>query len=153
MRRVRTEIEIDAPPADVWAVLTDFDAYREWNPLVTEASGRAEAGERIEIRVEPTGARPATMSATVTVADPERKLEWVGRLRVPGLFTGRHTLELKRLADGRTRFVNRERTSGLLVPFAVPRGVAADYEAMNRALADRVAERRDRTGDAPDAAA
>ena len=151
MRRVRTEIEIDAPPTDVWAVLTDFDAYREWNPLVTNASGRAGAGERIEIRVEPTGGRPATMPATVTVADPARKLEWVGRLRVPGLFAGRHTLELEPLAGGRTRLVNRERMSGLLVPLTVPRGVAADYEAMNRALADRAAELRAR--DAPDPAA
>ena len=148
MRHVRTEAEIDAPPADVWAVLTDLESYREWNPLVTDAIGRAEAGERIEIRVELTGRRPARMSATVTVADPQRKLEWVGRLRLPGLFTGRHTLELEPLTDGRTRLVNRERASGLLVPFAVPRGAAADYEAMNRALADRVAERRTRDADA-----
>ena len=141
MRDIFTEREIGAPPADVWAVLTDLGSYREWNPLVTDASGRAEAGERIAIRIQLTDRRPAKMSATVTVADPPRKLEWVGRLRVPGLFTGRHTLELEPLADGRTRLRNRERASGLLVPLVVPRGAAADYEAMNRALADRVAER------------
>ena len=26
-----TPVEIDAPPAEVWAVLMDFERYSEWN--------------------------------------------------------------------------------------------------------------------------
>ena len=141
MRQIYTETEIDAPPSTVWTILTDFDAYDEWNPLVIDADGRAAVGERLTIRVQSTGRRPSTMPARVTVADPERTLEWVGGSRVPGLFSGRHTLELEPLDDGRTRLVNRERATGLLVPFVVPRDIEADYEAMNRALAERAAAR------------
>ena len=141
MRQIHTETEIDAPPSAVWTVLTDFDAYDEWNPLVVDADGRAEVGERITITVKSAGRRPSTMPARVTAADAERKLEWVGGPRVPGLFTGRHTLELEPLDGGRTRLVNRERVTGLLVPFVVPRSIEVDYEAMNRTLAQRVAAR------------
>ena len=121
----------------MWATLTDLPSYAEWNPFVTRAEGHVREGESIQIRVEPTGSRPVTMRATLTVVDPLRTLEWVGKLPIPGLFTGRHTFELEALDDGRTRPVNREHASGLLVPFVVPKRISADYDAMNRALADR----------------
>ena len=34
MRELGREIEIDAPPERVWAVLTDFPAYPEWHPFI-----------------------------------------------------------------------------------------------------------------------
>ncbi|MCH2046082.1 MAG: SRPBCC domain-containing protein [Saprospiraceae bacterium] len=33
MVKIETSIEINAPKTTVWAVLTDFDAYTEWNPF------------------------------------------------------------------------------------------------------------------------
>lgn len=36
------EIEIAAPPSAVWAVLTDYDRYPEWNPFVVNLSGDKE---------------------------------------------------------------------------------------------------------------
>ncbi len=37
MRELRTEIEIAAPTTKVWNILTDFDAWKEWNPIVNQA--------------------------------------------------------------------------------------------------------------------
>ena len=34
MRELRREIEIDAPLAAVWAVLTDTRSYSEWNSVI-----------------------------------------------------------------------------------------------------------------------
>jgi uncharacterized protein YndB with AHSA1/START domain len=39
MRELSTEIEIDAPPADVWRVLSDSEAYPEWNPFIRKLEG------------------------------------------------------------------------------------------------------------------
>lgn len=36
---ISTEIDIAAPPNAVWAVLTDFDRYNEWNPFIVKLSG------------------------------------------------------------------------------------------------------------------
>jgi hypothetical protein len=34
VREIRTEIEIAASATTVWAVLTDFPRYGEWNPFL-----------------------------------------------------------------------------------------------------------------------
>jgi hypothetical protein len=137
MREIRTEAEIDAPPEIVWNVLSDLPSYGEWNPFITDASGELSDGATIRIRVEPTASRPVKMKATVMALEPERLVQWTGGPPLPRLFKGRHTMALYPLDGDRTRFVNRERMTGLLVRFVVPTDVWRDYEAMNRALAER----------------
>ena len=44
MRELRTEIEIAAPLTKVWNILTDLDNWKEWNPIVNQASGVASRG-------------------------------------------------------------------------------------------------------------
>ncbi|MFC6726810.1 SRPBCC family protein, partial [Halobium palmae] len=139
MREIRTDIEIDAPPRIVWDVLTDLDAYGEWNPQTTSASGVVGEGETIDITVEPAGRRPVSMSPRVTAVVPRRRLEWVGTVVHPRLFEARHEFELEPLHDGGTRLYNDERIHGLLARFVVDDGTIRDYEAMNRALAERAA--------------
>jgi uncharacterized protein YndB with AHSA1/START domain len=73
-KRLRTEIEVDADPERVWQVLTDFGAYAEWNPFMTQASGTAAVGERLTIRMEPEVGRAMTFRPTVLEAAPERRL-------------------------------------------------------------------------------
>ncbi len=44
MRVLEKTIEIDATPDEVWAVLTDFDDYGDWNPFVTSITGPVGGG-------------------------------------------------------------------------------------------------------------
>ena len=60
MRELSKEIEIDAPPERVWAVVTDFAAYPEWNLFIRRISGELHEGARLEVRIEPPGARATT---------------------------------------------------------------------------------------------
>ena len=148
MKTIYTSIDIDAASSTVWELLTDLEAYSEWNPQTTSASGTVAMNEVVDLHVEPTGSRTADIRATVTRFEPESALEWVTKLPIPGLFTARHSFELDDLGNGRTHFINRERLSGLLVPVVVANDAVRDYEAMNRALkehAERVAvsERND----------
>jgi len=39
LREIETTVEIDAPPAAVWRVLTDFPTYGEWNPFIPTIAG------------------------------------------------------------------------------------------------------------------
>jgi hypothetical protein len=151
VRSIHTEREIDAPPERVWTALTDLGAYEEWNPSVTAAAGTVAVGATVDLRVQPTHGRERSLTATVTDVEPGRRLEWVGTVGGPWLFEGRHTFELLPLDGGRTRFVNRERVSGLTAPLVVRSDAHEAYEAMNRALADRVEDSgrdadRDRNG-------
>ena len=49
MREIRTEIEIAAPLTKVWSILTDFDNWKEWNPIVDQASGAASPGSKLSM--------------------------------------------------------------------------------------------------------
>lgn len=141
---LRTEITIDATPEEVWDVLTDFHAYRDWNPFIIEARGAVAVGERLELRMEAAGGRSMTIRPTVTRAAPGHVLEWLGSLGVRGLFDGRHRFELETVAGG-TRLTHGEDFRGLLVP-AARRSLDATtlpaFDTMNAALAARVAARR-----------
>jgi len=138
------EIEIDAPTDEVWRALEETERYAEWNPFIESLRGELREGAKLEGRVAPPGGKAMTFRPTVTAALPGRELRWLGRLLVPGLFDGEHRFLLEPLAGGRTRFVQSERFSGVLVPLL--RGTLAKtrlgFEQMNRALAAEVEARQ-----------
>jgi hypothetical protein len=115
MTELRREIEIDAPPERVWAVVTDFAAYPEWNPFITRISGELRVGARLEVRIEPPGGRAMTFKPTVRAVEANRELRWLGRLLLPGIFDGEHSHRIEPLEHGRSRFIESERFSGVLV--------------------------------------
>ena len=83
------------------------------------------------------------MSPSVTVNEPGAAFGWLGKLGgMPHLFDGNHRFELQPIDGGaRTRFVQSERFRGILLPFvrrSILPGTLAGFEAMNRALAERV---------------
>ena len=115
MTELRREIEIDAPPERVWAVVTDFAAYPDWNPFIRRISGELRIGARLEVRIEPPGGRAMTFKPTVQAVEANRELRWLGRLLVPGIFDGEHSHRIEPLEHGRSRFIESERFSGVLV--------------------------------------
>ena len=140
MRELRTEIEIDAPPEQVWQVLTDFGPYPEWNPFIRLIEGEPQVGSRLKVRIEPPGGRAMTFRPTVQAAETARELRWLGRLFLPGLVDGEHRLALEQLEGGRSRFIQSERFSGLLVGLLAGtlRATERGFEEMNEALKSRV---------------
>jgi hypothetical protein len=73
------------------------------------------------------------------VAEPRRELRWLGRLFVPGIFDGEHIFRIEPLEHGRSRFVQAERFSGVLVPLLrkTLEQTRHGFEAMNEALRQR----------------
>lgn len=140
MRQIHTEIEIDAPAARVWEILTDLPAYSQWNPLIRRAAGRAEPGARLELFISTPGLASREVGVEMLSVDPLRELRWLGRLALPRLLDGDHAFLIEPLSAARVRLVQRETFSGLLVPFVAPwlmPHMTAGFEAMNRALKQR----------------
>ena len=138
MFTVETAVTIAASPQQVWAILTDLDAYQEWNPFVTRGSGRVEAGQRIEVEIHPPGGQSALHRPTVLIADEPRHFRWSARAPIPGLFSACHEFILE-AAYGSTRLVHREEFRGLLVPLLRKTlgRVEPGFQAMNAALRAR----------------
>jgi hypothetical protein len=141
MRQISTEIEIRAPAAQVWAVLTDLPAYAQWNPLIRRAGGALHEGAQLQLFISTPGLASRKVGVEVLRIEPERELRWLGRLWLPRLLDGDHAFVIEPLDASRVRVVQRERFSGVLVPFVAPWLVpkmTVGFEAMNRALKQRV---------------
>ena len=140
MRTITTTIDLDATAEEVWDVLTDTAAYPRWNPFITRLDGTLEVGNRVQLRIAPPGGKPMAFRPTVTHVEPGRRLAWLGRLLIPGLFDGAHCFTLLLTDDGRTRLVHSESFRGVLVRFSgsLLENTTAGFEAMNDALRDHL---------------
>jgi hypothetical protein len=143
-KEIKTEILIHATPKRVWAILTDFDNYKNWNPFITSVEGNVAAGTTITARLELPGARAMTIRPKVLAVKPDTELRWLGHLLVPGLFDGEHTFELIDNGNGTTLFQQTEKFNGILVPFfkkMIEINTTDGFNLMNRNL-KRLAEQK-----------
>ncbi|MEZ4265856.1 MAG: SRPBCC domain-containing protein [Myxococcota bacterium] len=145
MLDVTTSLTMKATPEAIWHVLTDLPGHDAWDPLMRGFRGRLDVGETVRFSI---GLGPARLpvSARVMQVDVQRELRWAGPSSTGfhSVVRGEHWFRLTELADGETRFDHGEHWSGV-VPRALWRVIGprlhADYDAMNRALAKRVASR------------
>lgn len=139
MRVIHTETEIEAPPAAVWAALTDFGAYPEWNPFITHAEGVLAVGEVLTLRMAPGNGKPQTFTPEVLAVREHSELRWLGALRWSWLFSAEHRFALSAFGDS-TRLVHSEVFRGVLVPLlgATIAQAEKDFRALNGALKERV---------------
>lgn len=137
-----THIEIEASPGDVWSVLTDIEAFEEWNPFIDEGTGKILEGSRLHLSMRTGDRRQMTIRPTVTVVEQNETLEWLGHLGPTGIFDGRHRFDLATRGD-RTLLTQSEEFGGILVPFfskLLDVDTRAGFERMNIALKRRVEE-------------
>lgn len=143
MKQIHTEIEVDSSPELVWQVLTDFGAFANWNPFMPSVEGEAKSGAHLKGRLQPPDGKGMTFKPTVLRAEPNQELRWLRRLFIPGLFDGEHFFLIEPLGEGRTRFVQGEKFTGLLVPLlakSLDNNTKRGFEEMNHALKARAEE-------------
>jgi|SRR5215471_8457558 len=137
---IRTEIVINATPARVWDVLTDFSHYPDWNPFVLEVQGAVSQNARIRYRFEmPRGVRIWT-AATVPVFERERELRFSAHFLTPGVFRGDHYFVIRPAGRDGVTFHHGEVISGLLFPairLILQNYGRPQFQALNRALKQR----------------
>jgi len=145
MPTVATTLDIDATPAELWRVITDFPAHDEWDPFMRNARGELREGGRFRFDAK-VGKRTLKIDARFKRVDPERELSWGG----PGVWLvgkivrAHHWIRLTPI-EGGTRIDHGEEFRGL-VPRLLGRRLVNEvqptYEKVNRALAARVAALR-----------
>lgn len=140
MKQIRTQIPVDASAEAVWNVLTDLEAFPQWNPFITRASGELREGGSLEIYMEPPGGKVMGFKTRLMAVEPNRELRWVGVFLHKTLFTGQHYFLIEPRGEGQVTFVHGELFGGLMVPFlgGMLRKVEQGFEEMNRALKTKV---------------
>lgn len=139
MKTVEASIEIAAPPERVWEAISDLESFSRWNPFMTRAAGELVVGAQLSITIEPPGGKPMNFKPKVLEVERNRRLRWIGRLLLPGLFDGEHLLEVEPVDGDRARFTQSERFSGILTWLSgkLFTRTEAGFEAMNAALKER----------------
>lgn len=133
-KEIRTEIIIRAKREKVWAILTDFENYPNWNPFITFIQGKAEEGSQITVRIAPPGGKAMTFKPTIITRKENQELKWLGTVLFKGLFDGEHRFELKDNADGTVTFVQNEQFRGIFTGLFNPEKTIKGFNEMNNKL-------------------
>lgn len=137
MREVRTEIEIAAPSTKVWSILTDFNNWKEWNPIINQASGVASLGSELSITMRnEDGKDGPKYMPIITILQQPKSFRWRAKMMSEFVFTNDKVFELEETSSG-TRLIHKELFSGMLVPLfwsKLNKGVVPMLKSMNDAL-------------------
>jgi len=109
-------LEVGAPAATVWSVITDLARYSEWNPFVVTCKSTLAVGDPIDmkVRVFPAFAQPQREQILEHV--PGRLLAYGLPMRPLGELASRRSHEVTALAPDRTRYASHFELTGWLAP-------------------------------------
>lgn len=146
MREIRTDLTIPAPPAAVWAVLTDFPSYAKWNHFIVSLEGEAAKNATLTQVVLMKDGKRMTFRPKVLVCQENRELRWLGCFIFAAIFAGEHFFELEASHSGReTKFIHGEIFTGLIPEYIQQteayENLEASFHQMNRELRDEVMKR------------
>ena len=146
MKEIRTIADIHATAQQVWDVLGDLTAYKDWNPYITSAQGGVEVGGTLTLRLELPGGESLAVRPVVLEAEAPRELRWLWAKGFSGICDTEQCFILVPKGENRTHVINRITCTGLAL--SLP-GIGAatnarlesnfrqGLEAMNRALKSR----------------
>lgn len=131
-KEIKTSITIQATPQQVWDILTNFEAYPEWNPFIKSINGTIQEGEKIKVHIEGMKFKPKVLAFK-----KEQEFRWKGKLLFKGLFDGEHSFVIEDNLDGSVTFKHEEQFSGILVGLfskKLDRETLPGFKAMNEKL-------------------
>lgn len=135
-----TTIEINATAERVWEVLTDINAFPEWNPMIRWAKGELRPGVRLTVHFKPEGSRGHIFTPKLLIVDRNRQLRWLGYPRMPKLIDTEHYWIIEQLTDEKCRLRHGAVIYGLLTPFSrkiFEKSSRVPFEHMNLAHKQR----------------
>ncbi len=109
--KYQASIDIDAPVAKVWSLLTSVEAQNKWNTTLLKLEGEFKQGGRLVFLTKITPKQPFK----VTVKEMgTNHMVLTGGMPL-GLFRGLRTFRVTALNEGRAKFETQEVFSGPLV--------------------------------------
>lgn len=137
VKEIKTEILINTTPEKVWAILTDFENYPNWNPFIKSIKGEVNVGKVITVRIEPSEAKGMTFKPEILTFKTNKELSWLGHLFFAGIFDGENKFEIIDNGNGTTTFRQSEIFRGILVPLfkkQLDNNTKEGFEEMNKKL-------------------
>jgi hypothetical protein len=138
--KIEHRLGIQAPAEAIWAVIADFSAWSDWNPLYPRADGALRIGSTLDLDLALPGQAARVIRPVIADWVPNEQIHW--RLSMfGGLVRTIRYLEIEKLSETGCIFANGELFDGPLGPFAARRmgaPIRAGFKAMGEAVKDRV---------------
>ena len=135
---VHTEIEINATPEQVWAVMTDFDTLSEWSNGLIAYEGKFQDG--VEARIVYRVNRFFKIDLVRRIKVDKWMFGWYGPYI--GIGVDDHEYRVEPLDSGqRTRFIQSDMAASLLGKFlgrAIVNFDVGVFDSFNQVLKERV---------------
>jgi hypothetical protein len=136
MTPITATLQIEATSDWIWALITHFAKYAEWNRLVPRIEGEPQLNGRLRLALAPANRRPVALRARVLVAARNRELRWYARSRLPKLLRVEHGFRVEQRA-GNCRVHHGLSLDGWLASERLIAALRDSFEATNAALLAR----------------
>lgn len=140
MIEIDESVDVRAPAALVWEVITDLDRYGEWNPFVVACRSSLRAGEPIDMKVQIFDRFVQSQRETILEHVPGVRLAY-GLPPMPlGALESHRSHAVEPTGPDSCRYRSHFRLTGWLAPVTrtlLGRRLDAGFRAMTRALVQR----------------
>lgn len=116
MRKLYSEIKIDAPLEIVWQILTTFGRYPRWNPYFREIDGTFDEGANLRIQTDTSGLGDRSLKARLIHIEPGREFTFASKLFITGLFEEHFSFTVEQVNPQSVKVIHSEFAWGLLTP-------------------------------------
>ena len=138
--KVYTSIVIDAPPGEVWAVLTDFERMPDWSSTLQGVTGDFSDGGTVNALY--LGQGQVTPYEHVLNLDEGVSFNWSDPFPFAPDMTDDHTFLVEAFGDHQTRFIQTDvytgTGSGGLTTLGLATSTRDSYVSFNRELKNEV---------------
>jgi hypothetical protein len=136
---IEHRIGVQAPAEAIWAVVSDFGRWSEWNPLYPRAEGALRIGATLTLDLALPGRPVQTIRPVILDWIPNEQIHW--RLTaLAGLVKTTRFIEIEKLTETGCIFANGEVFDGSLGPMVVRQlqgPIRAGFRAMGEAVKAR----------------
>jgi len=136
---IEQALDIDAPAAVVWEVLTDFAKYPDWNPFVVEAKSTLQPGAAIEMRVQLV-AKPQFQREWIREVQPGQGFSYSMKPMPLGALRSFRSHAIEAQAKERSRYVSHFEMQGWMEPVVLGlfrKGLTQGFEGMTQGVKTR----------------
>jgi len=114
MKTIKTSIVIQASAEQVWTILTNLDAYVNWNPYIVLARGELVIGHPFRLRRAGDVTRGAADAAVSAINTNDYTLSWITWWIHSRLLKTEYRFMIEVIDADSIRFLQHETLSGLI---------------------------------------
>jgi len=141
MKQIKTEIIINSSKEKIWAVISDFASYDDWNSIITGVKGKMVVGSGFRFKIDIYGFA-VPMPAEVQRADENQYFGWGNDYEsfLRFILAAHHYFEIIEISDTQCKFVHGENFYGIIpwTSWKLIEPMGAQYDIFNAALKNRV---------------